>query len=102
VSIALDNNALCKSCTTTKNKLDGSDRTYTPDFVDKHGTIYEIKPTALLRTRELQAKLQAAPQVKLVTDQELVRPTKPELIAMIDSGEVRIDPTKLKRVQNAK
>lgn len=79
--------------------LDGVDRTYTPDFVDQNDTLYEIKPSSLATSRSVKVKLQAAPCVQLISERELTRPTKPELHELIRQGLVKIDETKLWRIQ---
>lgn len=79
--------------------LDGAQRTYTPDFVDEDGILYEIKPTSLAKSKLVQTKLQAAIGVRLVTEDELQRPAKPELIQMIEMGIVKIDDSKLWRLE---
>jgi len=79
--------------------LEGVQRTYTPDFVDEDGFLYEIKPSSLAKSKLVQTKLQAATGVRLVTEDELQRPTKPELIKMIESEIVKIDDSKLWRLQ---
>lgn len=78
--------------------LDGSERTYTPDFIDENGVLYEIKPSSLATSREVTAKLKAHPNVKLVTEKTLTRPEIEELMAMIESKRVVIDPSKMDRV----
>lgn len=79
--------------------LDGVERTYTPDFVDEDGVLYEVKPTSLAKSRLVQVKLQASKCVKLVTEDELQRPTKPELLELIRAGVVRIDNSKMWRIE---
>jgi hypothetical protein len=79
--------------------LEGVQRTYAPDFVDEDGVLYEIKPSSLAKSKLVQIKLQAAPSVRLVTEDELQRPTKPELMKMIESGIVKIDDSKLWRLE---
>lgn len=77
----------------------GVKRTYVPDFVDEHGTLFECKPAKLLNSEIVKAKLLAAPHVKIITDEELVRPTPNELKILIDTGCVIIDPSKTNRIK---
>ena len=77
----------------------GVKRTYVPDFVDEDGNLFECKPAKLLNTEIVKAKIHAAPHVKIITDEELVRPTLDELKFLINNGHVIIDPTKIKRIK---
>jgi hypothetical protein len=72
--------------------LDGVERTYCPDFVTNDGTVYEVKPFALIHTAENAAKFAAARakfgKFLVVTEKDLSLITKDQLIELVKSGGV--------------
>lgn len=80
--------------------FDGNDRTYVPDFVDDAGILYECKPSKLLNSRIVKAKVAAAPHVKIITEHMLNELTYPELQFLISSGRVKIDKSKMNRIRD--
>ena len=80
------------------NDFKGMERTYTPDFVDERGNLYEIKPKNLLKCANNILKLKAAPNVIFVTDEQLTRPTLNELDMLIGAKRVKIDNGKQSKI----
>lgn len=76
----------------------GKRRTYTPDFVDENGVLFEIKPVNLINSASNTIKRAAAPDVVWITDAELNRPSLEELEKLITDGCVRIDQSKERKI----
>lgn len=77
----------------------GAKRTYTPDFIDADGTQYEVKPKNLLKSDSVIRKMQAAPHVRMITDDELKRPTLDVLDDLQRCGKITIDQSKLHKLE---
>jgi hypothetical protein len=80
-------------------EIDGKARTYVPDFVDEVGNLYELKPKKLLNSYQVKLKMAAAPNVIVLTEDDVTRPIKEELLKLIENGFVKIDSSKMRRVK---
>lgn len=75
--------------------FDGTEKTYRPDFVhDESGTIVEVKPKHLVKSRENAAKFSAArkrfgKKFVVVTEDDIKRPTDDEIEKLYMAGSIR-------------
>jgi len=79
---------------------------YFPDFTDNN-FIYEIKPSSLLKYKDNQIKIKRGKEIygekfKVITEQECPYITKSMILELIDSGEIKVNPSSLKRLKNYK
>jgi hypothetical protein len=95
------------SCESTRKRfvyeLDGVNKTYFPDFfIPSTNTYIEIKPSQMLKNREVNVKakavIDAGEKFSFVTQRDMIKIKKPELLDLISKGIVTIDKGKQKWV----
>jgi hypothetical protein len=82
-------------------ELDGVKRTYYPDFfIPSINEYVEVKPSQMLKNREVNVKVDAVraagERIKFITQRDMVKIKKDELMKLIEAGTITIDESKLK------
>lgn len=82
-------------------ELDGVKRTYYPDFfIPSINEYVEVKPSQMLKNLEVNIKVEAVraagERIKFITQRDMVKIKKDELMKLIEAGTVTIDESKLK------
>lgn len=85
-------------------EMDGTTRTYYPDFyLTKTDEIIEVKPKRLVTVRQNTLKSEAVQRsgrkFKFVSEEEVPRIKKADLLEMINAGSVTIDQNKIRMLQ---
>ena len=92
-----------KACHRIPYVIDNHSRTYTPDFyLPLTDEYWEVKPSNLVNSKEVILKMQAActagKNIKLVTDEDIMKIQKPYLLMLIEQKLIKIDETKQWRI----